>query len=279
MDWNLPVHEITHRKEVFMVPKKIDMYHSHSSLSAWRRCKFRYYLDKVVKRETSKSLGLTRGSAGHAAIADWYLHKDLEQALEVAWTTYSEGRADVSQEDWELLRNVLIRGIEWSEAHDNFKTIKVEHKFELDIEGHTLLGYIDAVIEWNGRVWLMEHKFNKRAETAHLDLDPQVSVYLLAGLLEEWEPVGVLYNIFRVSNGPTAVREPIVRVPVYRSTEGLQYFVEELIAQMGEVEAFMEKPYRPYRNMNANCAWDCSHKDVCMELNDSGNADHLIGVE
>lgn len=250
--------------------------HSYSSLSEWRRCRYRFWLKRKKGIIPEPGIGLIRGSAGHAALEYWYgTERNREKAIEVASNTYTS----VNQTDWELLRSVLLRYFDWSEANDNFEVIATEWNFELELGPHTFIGFIDGIVkDFRGQIWLLEHKFMKQVSTKHIPLDPQISVYLLAAVASDLKPTGVMYNNIRVSNGATAIKEPVVRTLAYRPIEGLQYFAQELVAQMREVERFMSKdqPIAPYRNLTKDCSWDCSYKDICLVLTDTGNADYML---
>lgn len=263
-----------------MASKKSEHIFSYSQLKAFQRCRYRYHLQYERKLASPPSLGQKRGSAGHKALEYWYgTEKNVERAIEAAWNIYSQDQ-NIDQEDWELLQTILIRYFEWASKHDDFKAIATEWEFHLDLAGFNFMGYIDGIVEKsNGQVWLLEHKFQKRASTRHLDIDPQVSVYLLAALMNGYKPTGVMYNIVRVSNGPTAQKEPVLRTLVYRPIEGLDYFAQELVDQMSDASQFLEeeRDRPPYRNLTSDCTWDCSFLKVCMELNDSGTAEDILG--
>lgn len=238
----------------------------------------KFHLQHRLGIVTPSGLGQRRGTAGHAALAFYYSNeRDIPGALAEAKRSYfSDEKVDDNVADFEILVGCLGRYFDFAENNDRFNVKEVEWKFELDIEGHPFKGFIDAIVEEKGQIWLMEHKFHKRVSVNHLDYDPQVSIYMMACLLSDIKPAGVIYNIIRVSDGKTAREEPVVRRRVYRSTEGLVYFAKELVHQMREVEQFILHNQTAYRNLTSDCSWDCSFLPVCMELNDSGDADYLI---
>lgn len=252
--------------------------HSHSSLACWRRCKMKFHLQHRLGVVTPSGLGQRRGTAGHTALAYYYQHeRDVDGALAEAKKSYfADEKVDSNIEDFGILIECLYRYFDYAENNDRFNVKEVEWKFELDIEGHPFVGFIDAIVEEKGQIWLMEHKFHKKVSVNHLDFDPQVSVYMMASLLSDIKPAGVIYNIIRVSDGKTAKNEPVVRKRIYRSADGLVYFAKELVQQMEEAEAFIKNNSPAYRTLTPDCSWDCSFLNVCMELNDSGDADYLI---
>lgn len=254
------------------------MNHSHSSLACWRRCKMKFHLQHRLGVVSPSGLGQRRGTAGHAALAYYYTHeRDIVGSIEEAKRSYfHDEKVDDNIADFEILVGCLERYFEYAENNDRFNVKEVEWRFELHIEGHPFVGFIDAIVEEKGQIWLMEHKFNKRVSTNHLDFDPQVSVYIMASLLSDIKPAGVIYNIIRVSDGKTAKEEPVVRKRIYRNPEGLVYFAKELVQQMEEIEKFLKEGSPAYRSLTPDCSWDCSFLNVCCELNDTGDADYLI---
>lgn len=252
--------------------------YSYSRLRSFLRCNFQYYLSYVLELDPWSSKGQHRGSAGHKALEVYYGgSRDGIEALQAAWDLYSQAES-IDQKDWDLLEIILKRYFEWASQNDDFEVVKTEYKFDLDIEGFHFTGFIDGIVQDKyGQIWLLEHKFNKRVSTNHLDLDPQVSTYMLASILDGVEPTGVFYNIIRVSDGPTAKKEPVVRKRIFRSVEGLNHFVDELVLQMKQAQKFEQNPEpQLYRNLTADCSWQCSYLDICRELNESGDANYLI---
>lgn len=251
---------------------------SHSMLAAWRRCRYRFellYKDGYVSRQ---SVGQARGSAGHAALAYYYKNdRDITLAIQEAWESYVEVLGEpADMEDWDLLESALIRYDVWAKQNDSFTVTDTEQHFELQFPNGKFQGFIDGVVEHAGRTWILEHKFNKRVETGHLDIDPQVSAYMLAAYLLGYKPMGVMYNIIRVSSGPTAIKEPVVRKFVYRNPEGLNYFAGEIDQQMIEINRHLAEGGYNYRNMTSDCSWDCPFYNVCLSLNDSGDGSAVL---
>lgn len=261
---------------------------SHTMLSTWRRCRQKWWWAYMDGYAGPVSLGLIRGGAGHLALETYYRdpNRDMNLAIEAAWAEYrdrsAQTAAGVNQEDWEMLEQSLRRYAEWAKVNDDFTVVETEWKFETQVGPFKLGGFIDGVVERNGGIWLLEHKFNKRVTTQHLDIDPQVSLYMLAAQKRGLKPQGVLFNIIRMGGGPTAEREPVVRVFLYRNMEGLAAFENELILQMDEIHAASsvdlpeDSPVSIYRNMTHDCSWDCPFFGACLSLNDSGEAESVL---
>lgn len=260
-----------------MPPRKF----SHSSMSTYRRCRYRYFLSYILDYVTPSGLGQNRGSVGHAGLAKWYgLGCDEEAdsaAMAVASQMYCDKEIETGEsleEDWQLMSIILPRYFDWARANDNFAEIlSLEQKFEVKIGDHTVIGYIDGVVKTNaGSIWLLEHKFNKTVSTNHIDLDPQMSLYMLAARKLGIDARGVLFNVIRVAAGGIAAKQPVERRQVFRNQEGLDFIEKEVAIQLDEMQAFHDKGGAIYRNETGNCSWDCGFYAACQMINDDGDA-------
>ena len=260
---------------------KIDRKLSHSSMYCWRRCRTQYYFKYKMDYAPHPGPAMIKGSCGHEAMATWYNLKDkvpteerIAQAMLSASEKLFEFEEDQSRsyaEEWELTEIVLNRYFLWSlENDDDFVVRAVEHRFDLVLDEVAITGFIDGIVEINGVNWLLEHKFMGQARTSHLELDPQVSIYLLAARKLGFNPRGVLYNVIRMRVGGIAETEPVIRLPVYRNNEGLKFIETELILQINEMADFHNKGGAVYRTETNNCSWDCGFYRVCLGMNDNG---------
>lgn len=259
---------------------------SHTSMSCYRRCRYRFFLQYVEKLKSPPSLGMLRGSAGHKALAYWYTNqKDDEGALEIAYDVYTkELGAEIPQEEWETTETVLRRYFGFA-ADDDWKFLAEEQFFDFSVEFEEFrkqsihfIGYIDGVIDTGNGIYLLENKFLKRVPSKVSMMDAQVSMYLLAAKMLELDVTGVLYNMVRTTTGKTAEKEPFVRKTIFqRDAGGLRYKYQEAVAQAMEIQEWLKNPAQAlYRNETENCSWDCSYYQICMSLTDSGSDEGLI---
>lgn len=247
-------------------------YVSHSRLSSFRRCRQRYYWQYVKKHKTAPSMGQSRGTAGHAALASWHREQDTQKALDAAWNAWAFAGHQAGP-DWQLLEDALARYFDFSAQRDTFKVLKSEQMFEIEYEvlGQpvVLTGFIDGVVSEAGANWLLENKFHKNAQTGGLEMDAQSSIYMLAAKYLGIEAQGVIYNIVRVGDTKIARTEPAIRKRLYRSSEGLGRLEEEVLVQVEEMLKF-HADVKPYRNQTKDCGWDCSYYQPCLILNEDG---------
>jgi len=224
----------------------------------------------------SAGIGQQRGLAGHAALAAWYSHNfDNDFALHVAADIISNAELEMDmslENDWQLLYRILCRYFDWARKNDNFsEIIQTEQKFEIEIGGAPIIGYIDGVVKIKDSLWLLENKFNKRVSLNHIDIDPQMSLYMLAAYRSGIEVKGILFNVIRMTEGGIAETQPVVRTQVYRNTEGLALIEKEVAVQVQEMLEYHEKGGYTYRNPTGDCSWDCGFFSACLSINDDGN--------
>lgn len=255
---------------------------SHSSISTFRRCKVRFKWQYMDNYSAPPGLGQMKGSMGHAALSKWYTTFDENLAMQEASNVLSGFQSQFNmdlQEDWEFMDLVLHRYFQWSDENDNVDEIlAVEKKFDIPLGDHTLTGYIDAVMKDKSGIWLMEHKFNQRMDLKGLDLDPQMSIYLLAARKIGYDAVGIIYNGIRMVKGGIAEEQPVVRTKIFFNQEGLDVIEYELIQQMDEIRDFLNDKGRLYRNPTHDCYWDCGFYRACLMLNDTGNARPVLNT-
>jgi RecB family exonuclease len=256
---------------------------SHSMLSTFRRCPYRFQLSYLDNYSTGSSGGLARGSSGHAAMEKYYTANgdvDVEDLIAFAWDHYAnqfvERGEEARPEEFELLEAALRRYVPWASENDNFTVQETEKHFVVDIGPYKLQGYIDGVVRESGHVWLLEHKFLKQVSTRHLPLDAQVSIYMLGAMQLGMEPSGVMYNMVRMSNGPTARKTPVERVRLYRNPEGLLAFAQSIVDQVDLMNHMISEDMSFYPNPTRDCGWDCSFSNVCLDRVDCGNAEATL---
>lgn len=251
---------------------------SHSMTATWRRCKHKFYLHYIQGfRQIRKGMGLQLGTLGHLALGAWYNGATEDEAIAKVWKAGEElaAGAEIDQGSVEMLERVLRRyfkmDLESETSPAKINKLGVEWKFNLPLGmGHNLLGFIDMVFERKDKtIWVMEHKFNKQASTSHLQLDPQISIYIAASRRAGIPVSGVLFNCIRMTDGPTAVKEPALRDYAFRSELAGEQILLDLGVQAEEILSFtllnpIFQKRSAYRNCTKDCSWDCQFYRACM---------------
>jgi hypothetical protein len=245
---------------------------SYSKMACFRRCLQQYDWKYVQKFYPPSGLGQVRGSAGHSALAAWHKDYDADKSMQSAWDRwFSEGQQDGPE--WQILEDSLNRYFQWSSEHDTFKLLEAEKEFNIAYTigevPFVLNGFIDGIVEEDNRLWLLENKFFKRMDDSGLEMDAQVSTYLLAAHTLYPKVEGVLYNMVRVADTKIAITEPVLRKRIYRNPEGLKRIEEEILSQVRDMLAY-QKGGEAYRNATKDCHWGCSFYGACLSMLDDG---------
>lgn len=137
--------------------------YSFSSLASIASCTTKGWMQKVCNVTTSEeSVSLMLGSAGHAAMAEWYRTKgDREAAMahfERGYRFWAEGQILKESQEWPNVRDCMEA---WFDA-TKFQALpyKVIPEFiEKRIEIPFIEGILDAVVLYEGHITFVDHKF------------------------------------------------------------------------------------------------------------------------
>lgn len=268
---------------------------SHTSLSTYRRCKTRYKWGYLDNYEPLPSLPLIKGGCGHAGLGAWYKALAdavtdptiLNEAKDLAFKATSDKLREYEEKVgydldnvWEEMAVILDRYFDWALANDDFVAHEIEYKFELEIDEFMVIGYLDGIVERSdGTLWILEHKFTKQVRAKHLEIDPQISLYMLAARASGFDVRGAFYNVVRTTIKGKAATEPVVRLPVFRNNEGLEQIVAETVWQMREMREFHEQRGKyTFRTPTMDCSWDCGFHNACLAMNDVGDPIPALGL-
>lgn len=247
-----------HDQEHSAVKTRIEFY-SNTSTSTFRRCKYKYHLSygkEKIGVATEKGPGLKMGSAGHMAFKAYYSGKSIKTAHDWAYESFAPSN-EAEEKKFEVLKTVLKNY--WPIAKtDRWKIIEIEKKVEVG----RYQGIFDLIItNPNGKIWIVDHKFNRSHSTSHLDVDTQVSYYLLLAQKLGIDAQGLLYNIIPTDGGKDhyPIRKLVSRSPTF-----LKNFEKDLEAQVQEMDRFYTEP-TPYRNFTKDCSYDCEFYFQCLK--------------
>lgn len=152
-----------------------------SRMEEFMTCRYKYFLKYIMGYQLGEEKSATSfGSAIHSTLDDWFVKKNLNSAVEVFRTNYSH-------DETEKLRTI-DKGIQMLTQYDNqykdlnFELISIEKGFKVeiaDIPGFIFVGRIDKIINWDGIIYVMDHKttsqmgqnyFNKFSNSLQLGL-------------------------------------------------------------------------------------------------------------
>ena len=172
-------------------------YYSHSGLSAFEQCPYRYklaYVDRVKTGE--ESIACLRGSAAHFGI-EWIYEQmlggttpTLGQALDVTrhwWRDQMHDgllnpSEDMTPDDYLAQAEACIRNYYARyEPFDQDKTLAIEKRIKVGLDPrHGIVGYADRVVRRNGHYEIHDYKTGAR-KGRHKDIfdNRQLALYAM----------------------------------------------------------------------------------------------------
>jgi hypothetical protein len=235
---------------------------SNTRLTTFKRCRLKYHWQYVDKQPSMAGRALRRGAAAHLAMAAYYRGKSPKDAIADAWEAYSPA-SPKSLEYMLELDLILARYFEWAAKNDFWKVQLVEESVEVEYNGIKLMGIWDLLIKKAGRLWLVDHKFQKSHSFSNLEVDPQVSHYLALARLMGLKVDGLIYNIINLDTGK--VKEVALRQQIGRSDYFIQAYLDSLPPQVKEIQKAQRKTLKIYPNWTRDCCWDCSFYRKCID--------------
>ena len=249
---------------------------SQTRLAEWRRCRQRYDWHYVSKIAISPSPGQLRGRAGHAALAAYYEGKTVEQSIGLGLLELLPLGLEGTK-DRQLMTAILQRYFQYAKANDNWKVVAVEKELLGRVGRHELQGFVDLLVEIDGELVIIDHKFQRNGTVEGTLLSPQLAMYSeLVRQNYRREAHKVMYNVVRTTLGGVALATPVVRIPAKIVPARHKLWQQELIAQSDEIERYHkggEAAPAVYRNQTGNCNWDCSFYQRCLTLDTGGEPD------
>lgn len=239
---------------------------SYSQLSTWDRCRYAWHLSyQEGWHRKQQSTALSIGTIGHDLLATWYKSFDRQvvqdRKVEILDTS------DLN--DVSAIRRVFAlvdRYLEEDEITEA-EIIGVEQHFDFMLttpqgRSYELQGYIDLL----RKDWLDDHKFVGKFYTEReLELDPQMSLYLLGVRQFGYNPVGFKHNMlytYDYKNGleSVATNKLFKRIAGYRTDTELKAIEHEVGLIVDDI---MDNRARIRRSLRRECTY-CQFHEVCQ---------------
>lgn len=159
----------------------------YSTLSSFQTCRKKYYFEHIRHlKTTTKGAALQFGGAVHSALDIYYSTEDKSQGLLNAKLVFEKEWQDREGDELRTVENGLKMLDAYADKyrHEPFKALgKPEQGFVFPIGDILYGGRIDLPVEWDGNLWIMEHKTTTRLSGGYFDqydLDKQVTGYIIA---------------------------------------------------------------------------------------------------
>ncbi len=168
---------------------------SYTSLVATQKCKRSRLFRNAYSGVNKISDAFIFGSAYHESIQ----HNDINVGIDYLKQRGMENQIELLKEMYDRFQRFIARlGIE---------ILENEIEFHLELDGRDFQGKIDAIVRWNGDIYLAEFKTAKALTIEHIDADAQITTYLLAcDRLNQYNPKGLLW----IGNKKAIEKEPVI---------------------------------------------------------------------
>lgn len=174
---------------------------TNSAIKSYQRCRRQYhykFVDRLVPRHTE--LPLKRGSWLHELLEAHYSGEGWKQRNDVLAKEYN-ALFEEEREMWGDLPTIcahIMRSYEyrWRDEDSGLKVIEVEKEFEVELpHNHIMQFKIDAIVEDEWGLWLMEHKTHKSfPKSEYRFMDMQTTKYVWGLQQLGYDITGVMWN-------------------------------------------------------------------------------------
>lgn len=265
---------------------------SHSQAGVWDRCEeqWRYNYQLGIVPKNTKDY-FQKGTFSHQLLAVHFTERmkgnrnTWDAVLEFVKSMPFDASDGNALASFKAALRIVNRYIaEYAPIHDKFRVLDVERHFVVEMvtpkgRPYKLQGYFDLLIEWEGALWIVDHKTvgqGKFWSMNELLMDSQMTTYLLA-LREQGQPVfGCVINQLNTYDykdfAATPVEKLFRREKIYRTEKQIQNMAlnyGKIVDEMYDHEGDYRKSYRkdcprcPYFEL---CLMDTKGMDISAAL-------------
>lgn len=295
---------------------------SNSMAKSFQRCKKQYdYKFKELIVPKTQGLPLYRGNWLHELLEAWYAtgewkprHKELTKEYRKLFDEEKEQYGDLPLICGRIMASYVYN---WRHEEADWNVVATEAEYEVPLpHGHTFKFKLDALIEDDWGLWLMEHKSHKTIpDSNYRFIDIQTARYFWGIQQVGFKPIGVLWNYIRTKqpgiphvnkNGKMSKAKIDTDLYTYVSTlrkNGLDphdypdvisrlkarntFFQRErmpkprqvakaLVKDLVYIADEIERGYHPARTIDRSCSYMCSYLQPCLADLYGGDASQII---
>lgn len=258
---------------------------SHSQLQTWDRCKFSWHLNyEQGWTQKEKSNALTIGTLVHEFLEIYYANVKLGTVAE-AWPAIRTRVNSKMQNPMQSLDdiqcvNTAARLVE-KYVHDfapfqdkGLKIHEVEYHFVIPLispkgRDFELQGYVDLLLEMNGKYWIWDHKTanGKFWTPTECMMDSQMPTYAAALRTQGIDVFGIVINMlntYQYKKWSEVTPEKLFRrEKTYRTPAELDNILVEIGRSYDEMKDFQESGMPARRSLKKDCSF-CFFQDPCL---------------
>ncbi len=247
----------------------------YTMFSTYQSCARKY--DFRVNKGLVSKTGMSApdfGKAIHKALDVLYVAWDVEAAIEVFKKDFVE---DLIKDDKRThkMGEWILRNYTEKYRDQPFKVLSCEREFTVDLPNkNKLIGRIDKIIEWDGAVWVMDHKTTSQLGPQFMYMHTpnlQFSGYVYAAQqLGYGKCVGVLVDAILVAKGLFEAKSrdkltPLLRDFAYRSPADIKEYLDVATALTSEIHINEETEDWVPNWGSCSDYGECAYRKICKE--------------
>lgn len=193
-----------------VIPERLTI--SNSLAKDWKACRRKFFYNYLARLSPRKlTIPYFVGSHFHRGMQALYSKKNPDEFIPgLIAAMDDEARKAVfltpEEEEKLMFQSAIVAGMlrgyadYYSKDHKKFKVLHAEQEFEIPITpALSYVGAIDLIVEYEGGVWIVEHKTAGRLDKNYIDrlaLDTQITGYTIGARIMLKRPIaGVIYNV------------------------------------------------------------------------------------
>ncbi|MFW5903006.1 MAG: RecB family exonuclease, partial [archaeon] len=238
-----------------------------SSIKQFISCQRKYYWRYVknLRLKEKEPAPLNFGTAIHEALRIWYEEHNMDKAIEIFHEIWDERFKD-KKRTHEKGEKILRQYAETYPTEPFTWVSDPEEVFEIDLFGNRFVGRFDGVIDFQGDVYVIDHKTASRMGSSYFTRyrpDLQMTAYTWAArqLYPDKDVKGVLLNILYFTTRKIEFHRNI--------TERQQFEIDEFLSlALNAMENIKARDRDDYKDWLPN--WDhcvrwgtCQFRDLC----------------
>lgn len=249
----------------------------YTAMSQFLTChrKYDYRINKGLVGKTVAT-PLTFGSAIHTALDEWYKERDVDAAVGIFHRDFTED-LEVDTKRTGDMGEWILRNYHSQYQDQPWKLVHSEMKFDLPLpNGNKFQGRIDKVIDWDGTLWVVDHKSTSRMGQGFFKMaepNMQFTGYVWAAKQLGYNVVGIILDAILVAKGLLTASSrgrltPLARYDVYRSEDHLREWLSTVQNIQRDIQLCEELDLW-YPNFDM-CTYygECPYRRVCKEDED-----------
>lgn len=249
----------------------------YTMMSTYQTCQRRFYFRHVEGWDLKRpQMAPAFGGAIHEGLDVWYRTKDVEEAVRVFKEAFKEnptedGKRTHKVGEW-ILKNYAdkYRDQPW-------KLLQSETAFSEELpNGKRLMGRVDKIIEWDGVLWVVDHKTTSQLGAQFFKMASpslQFPGYVWAARKMGYPVVGVVVDAILVAKGllessSRARLTPLARYDEYMSDALMKDWMRTVTEIQESIDLSLDEG-RWTPNFDA-CTYygECPYRRVCCEDRD-----------